>query len=182
VFRRDLNWRVAVWVLTTALPGAFAGAWVYAQLSADAIATALGVFLVIAVPLRRLLLRLRFRLGPPGLSAVGLGFGVVSGGMSGSGLILAACLLAAGIEGAALIATDATVSLAINVLKTAVFGRFALLNVELVAIGILIGFCAFPGAFVARHLLRRLSLRAHTWIMEGLIVAGGLSFLWRAAV
>jgi uncharacterized membrane protein YfcA len=180
VYRRALSWPLAGLLLAAALPPALIGSLVYTQLSPATIAGIIGGFLVVSVPLRRTLEHRRFTLGRPGLAAVAAGFGLFAGGMSGTGLFLAAGLMAAGIHGAALIVTDAVVSTAVNLLKVAVFGGYALLTPELVLAGVLIGLCTVPGAFVARLVMDRLPLKMHIWIMEALILGGGVSFLWEA--
>lgn len=179
-FRHHLNPRAVGAVMLTALPAALVGAQVYTRLPERVIALLLGGFLVLSVPLGRWMKRRRFRLGPRGLSAVGAGYGLLAGGMTGTGLILIAALMAAGVEGAALVATDAAVSVTINLLKMIVFGRAAALDLELLIAGVLIGACTVPGAFVARRLLRLVPMHVHVWVMEALVVAGGLSLLLRA--
>ena len=65
--------------------------------------------------------------------------------MTGVGLLLISTLMAAGVEGAALIGTDAIVSVIMEVAKIALFGSAARLNAELVLAGLLIGACTAPG-------------------------------------
>jgi hypothetical protein len=38
---------------------------------------------------------------------------------------------------------------------------------------VLIGLAAFPGAFVAKRLVDRLSLRAHVAVLDAVVLAGG---------
>ena len=178
---KSLKPRKMVLVMTTALPASVVTALLYTRMSSDAVAAMLGTFLIVSVPIRRWLQRRKFVVDDRGLMAIGAGSGFLSGALSGVGLIMVAALLAAGVEGGALVATDAAVSAGINVLKIGVFGGAALLNGELVLAGILIGLCTVPGAFLARQIMDRLPIHVHVWIMEALIVAGGLSFLWTAA-
>lgn len=180
VYRHAVSPRVVGLLLLTSLPGALIGALIYTQLSSDAIGLVLGVFLIATVPARHLLERARIRLGMRSVMAIGAGYGVLAGGLSGAGLFMVAALLAMGVHGAALIATDAAVSVAINILKVSVFGGYALITPELFFAGVLIGLCTVPGAFVARLILDRLPLTVHVRLMEALVIAGGISFLWRA--
>jgi len=132
------------------------------------------------VPLRRLLARAGWRLGPRGVAAAGAGFGLVNGAMTGAGLLLISTLMAAGMQGAALIATDAIVSVAMGFAKVALFGGVARLDAQLAAAGLLIGIATVPGAFVARWLMAHIPLRVHTLLMEAVVLIGGAGFLWRA--
>jgi uncharacterized membrane protein YfcA len=88
--------------------------------------------------------------------------------------------MAAGLEGAALIATDAIVSVIMGAAKIALFGSVARLDAELALAGVLIGVCTMPGAFIARRLLALVPLKVHTAFMDAVVLAGGASFLWRA--
>jgi uncharacterized membrane protein YfcA len=179
-FGRDISWRHARWVLWFGLPACWAGAYGYTLLDARTVALAIGSFLVVSVPLRRALKRARIGLGRRGVMAAGGAFGFINGGMTGAGLLLIALLMAAGVEGAALIATDAIVSVIMGLFKIAIFGGLERLDAQLALAGLLIGACTAPGAFVARWLLARIPARVHTAFMEALVLAGGAGFLWRA--
>lgn len=180
-FWRDIAWPDARRLLLLGLPTCIAGAWGYTLLPTRGIALALGAFLVLSVPLRRLLRRVAWRLGRPGEIAAGAMFGVLDGAMTGTGVVLIAILMAAGVGGPALIATDAIVSLVMGMAKIATFGTLARLDAELALAGLLIGACTVPGAFIARWLLAHVPARIHAAFMEAVVLAGGAGFLWRAA-
>jgi len=179
-YRRDIHWAQARRVLLLGLPACLAGAWGYTQLEAHWVALLLGGFFIASVPLRRLLARAGWRLGARGVTLSGAGFGFVNGTMTGVGLLLVSVLMAAGLEAAALIGTDAVVSVVMGVGKTALFGSVARLDLQLALAGVLIGLCTAPGAFVARRLLARIPIHVHTAFMDVIVLAGGASFLWRA--
>ncbi len=94
--------------------------------------------------------------------------------------ILISLLMASGVQGAGLIATDAIISALMGLSKVAIFGGFDRLDASLAVAGLLIGLCTMPGAFVARRLLDRIPARVHVRVMEAVVVAGGAGFLWRA--
>ena len=179
-FRREIQWRHVrrMWLL--GLPACLLGAWGYTQLEARWIALLLGVFLLASIPLRWALQRANWHLGAGGEVAAGGVFGVIEGGMTGTGVILISMLMAAGVQGAALIATDAVISTAMGVAKVALFGGVSRLDAALAVTGVVVGLCTTPGAFVARAILTRLPQRLHTRLMEAVVVCGGLGFLWRA--
>lgn len=179
-FWRDIHWPHARRILLAGLPACVAGAWGYTLLDAQWVALLLGTFFVASVPLRRMLARAGWRLEARGVTAAGAGFGFVNGAMTGVGLLLISTLMAAGVEGAALIGTDAIISVVMEVAKIALFGGAARLNAELALAGLLIGACTAPGGFVARWMLARIPIRVHTAFMEVVVLAGGASFLWRA--
>jgi uncharacterized membrane protein YfcA len=179
-FWRDIQWPHARRILLFGLPACVAGAYGYTLLEARAVALLLGLFFIAVVPLRRLLAHAGWQLGARGVAVAGAGFGFVNGAMTGAGLLLISTLMAAGLQGAALIATDAIVSVIMGLAKVALFGGFARLDLQLGAAGLLIGLCTAPGAFVARWLLAHIPLRVHTAMMEIVVLAGGAGFLWRA--
>ena len=97
------------------------GAWLYTLLSGRGAAIVIGSTLIATVPLRRLLKRRGHHLGEKGFASAAAGWGLLVGGTSGSGVILLSLLLAAGLEGTAVIATDAAISIATGIVKIAVF-------------------------------------------------------------
>ena len=179
-YRRAVDWRVVRTLALTVLPATAVGATVYTWLPADAIALLLGTFLIAAVPLRRVLARRRFTPGGRTFAALGLGFGLLTGLTSGGSVILIAGLMTAGLAGATLVATDAAISTATNLLRIVIYGADGLVTLQRGVAGIVVGLAAVPAAFIARLLMDRIPLHAHTRIMEALVIAGGISFLWRA--
>ncbi len=73
----------------------------------------------------------------------------IAGGTTGAGIILLSILMAVGLQGAAVIATDAAISIGIGIAKLAVFGIAGVVGAREIAIALLIGGVAFPGAFLA---------------------------------
>ena len=108
------------------------------------------------------------------------GWGPLAGGTVGAGIILLSLLMAAGLEGAAVIATDAVISIGIGVAKTSVFGLAGAVGAREIAIALIMGAMAFPGAFLARALVERMPLHVHTAILDAVVIAGGAVMLWGA--
>jgi len=162
--------------LTTAL-----GAYGYTRLTSAGAALVIGAMLILSVPLRRSLRRRDVRIGDAGLGAGAVGYGVVVGGTSGSGVILLSLLMAAGLEGAAVIATDAVVSLATSVIKISVFGLAGVVTAQVLAFALLIGVVALPGAYLARTFVERMPVHIHTAILDVAVIAGGAVMISSAA-
>jgi uncharacterized membrane protein YfcA len=160
---------IACAILTTAL-----GAYGYTRLTSAGAALVIGSMLILSVPLRRLLRRRDVRIGDSGLAAAAVGYGVVVGGTSGSGVILLSLLMAAGLEGAAVIATDAVISLATSVVKISVFGLAGVVTPQVLAFAVLIGAVAIPGAFLAKAFVERMPVHIHAAILDAAVIAGGL--------
>ena len=179
-FRRDIDWPHVRRMLALGLPACIAGAYGYTLLEARGVALLIGLFLLASIPLRRALQRARLSLGPRAELGAGAVFGVINGGVTGAGVILISMLMAGGVQGATLIATDATISAVMGLFKVATFSGLARLDASLAVAGIVIGVCTMPGAFVARRLLNLIPARIHTAVMEAVVVLGGFGFLWRA--
>jgi uncharacterized membrane protein YfcA len=160
---------VAAATLTTAL-----GAYGYTRLTNAGAALLIGSMLILSVPLRRLLRRRAVRIGDVGLGAGALGYGVVVGGTSGSGVILLSLLMAAGLEGASVIATDAVISVVTSLIKISVFGLAGVITAQVLALALLIGGIALPGAFLAKAFVERMPVHIHTAILDAAVITGGV--------
>ncbi len=172
-FIRLFDPRRALIVLAAALPTAALGAYAYTLLSSVGASLVIGTMLILSVPLRRLLKRRDVTLGDAGLAASSLGYGLVVGGTVGSGIILLSLLMAGGLEGAAVIATDAVISIVIGIVKLAVFGVAGVVGAQVVAFALLIGGVAFPGAFLAKALVDRMPVHLHTALLDVVVLVGG---------
>lgn len=179
-FRRHADLRRAAIAGVFALPTCVLGAWGYTRLSGAGAAVVIGAMLIASVPLRRHLKRRDFKVGDQGLAVGALGYGIVVGGTAGSGVILIALLMAAGVEGAAVIATDAAISILISIAKLAVFRLAGAITAQVVALALLIGIVAMPGAFLARAFVARLPLRMHTAILDAVVALGGATMILSA--
>jgi uncharacterized membrane protein YfcA len=173
-FLRYVDWRRAGLVLVAAIPTCVLGAWGYTKLSNAGAALVIGTMLILSVPLRRLLKYHGVQVGDRGLALGSVGYGVVVGGTAGSGVIMLSLLMAAGLEGATVIATDAAVSIVIGIVKVSVFGLAGVLTPQVVSFALLIGIIALPGAFLARAFVERMPLHVHTAILDAVVLLGGV--------
>lgn len=161
--------------LTTVL-----GAYGYTRLTNAGAALVIGSMLILSVPLRRLLRRREVRIGDTGLAAGAIGYGVLVGGTAGSGVILLSLLMAAGLEGAAVIGTDAAISVITSVIKISVFGFAGVLTAQVLAFAILIGMIAVPGTYLAKIFVERMPVHIHAAILDVAVVIGGLVMITAA--
>jgi len=116
-FRKYADWRRAGIVAICAAPTCVLGAWGYTYLSSAGAALVIGAMLILSVPLRRLLKHHNVTVGDRGLAVGAVGYGVVVGGTAGSGVILLSLLMAAGVAGAGVVATDAAISIVISIVR-----------------------------------------------------------------
>jgi len=167
---------IAAAALTTAL-----GAYGYTRLTNAGAARVIGCMLILSIPLRRLARRRDLRISDAGLGASAVGYGVVVGGTSGAGVILLSLLMAAGLEGAAVIATDAVISIVTSIIKISVFGLAGVITAQVLAFAFLIGAIALPGTFLAKAFVERMPVHIHTAILDAAVVVGGLVMISSAA-
>jgi uncharacterized membrane protein YfcA len=172
-FLRHVSWRHAALVLIGAIPPCLVTAYGYTLLTGAAVQFVIGAMLMLTVPLRYTMRKRAIAIGDRGLIASAAGYGAAVGGTVGAGVILLSVLMAAGLQGAAVIATDAFISIAIGVSRLSVFGMAGVIGSQTVAFALLIGLVAFPGAFLARALVTRLPIYVHTAILDAVVLFGG---------
>ena len=109
-----------------------------------------------------------------------VGYGALVGGTTGSGIVLLSLLMAAGLAGAAVIATDATVSIVTGVIKLTVFGAAGVLTPQVIVIALVIGAVVFPCTFLAKLIVERLPLHVHTAMLDAVVIIGGAVMIYGA--
>jgi len=181
-YRASLERRALMLVLAVSLPFLVIGTWIYSILDVRVLGTLLGVVVIGSIPLRRFLHQRKVTLSSKGL-AVGSGvFGLATGIATGTGVIMVTLLLGTGMSGTAVLATDAMISIVLDLCKAALFHRFALLDSQSVSTGIVIGVATIPGSALAAWLVTRMHAHLHVLFMEALILIGGISLIvnsWR---
>jgi uncharacterized membrane protein YfcA len=179
-FREALHVRLAVIAFVAALPTCLLGAWLYTLLSGRGAALVIGSTLIATVPLRRILKSRGHHLGEKGFAAGAAGWGLLVGGTSGSGVVLLSLLLAAGLEGTAVIATDSAISIVTGVVKIAVFAFAGVLTPTVIVIALLMGLVGFPCTFLAKLIVARMQVHVHTAILNAIVIIGGAVMIYGA--
>ena len=179
-YRHSLDRNTLTLSLAAALPFLVLGAWLYSVLDVRAVGTILGAAVIASVPLRRILKRRQHTLDRKGLAVGQAVFGFSSGIATGTGVIQVSLLLAAGLAGPAVLATDALATIVLDLCKAALFHRLDLLDAEAAVTGALIGVATIPGSALAAWLTTRMGAHLHVLFMELLILVGGGSMLWHA--
>jgi uncharacterized membrane protein YfcA len=180
VYRNLVDVRRVLIVLPVAAPFCMLGAWGYTQLSGRGAAVVIGSMMAASVPLRRFLKRRGFALSDRSLATVSAGWGALAGGTTGAGVMLLSMLMAAGLQGASVIATDAVISIGIGLAKVSVFGLAGTVGVREIAVALLMGAMAVPGALLARTMVERMPVRVHAAILDTVVIAGGIVMLTAA--
>ena len=167
-------------LIITALPGMVVGALIFVYLPVKTIALLFAIFMIVSVPGRRILQHRGIAFGRAGFAAIGPFYGIVGGVTTGAGLLLAPFFLGAGIVGGQISAMTAALGVTLNITRVTIFGASPLLDLPLVGVGLMLGLCTIPGAYVGRWILHRTPIRVHTILVEGVILAGAVFFFYQA--
>ncbi len=179
LFRNAVNWSVFRVVFLPALPFIVLGVIFYVELPEAAVALFLGAFLIVALPMRRILAGRKVPIPHAALAGIAVPYGFLSGASFGVAMMMGPFLLGAGLAGETLIGTMAVIGILLNVIKTVAFGLSPLLTMEYALVGAGMGLCTIPGHWIGRWIVRRTSIRVHTLILEGFIGVGAIYFLFK---
>lgn len=176
-YREALDTGRVLRLSAVAIPMAWVGAEFYVRLDGAVVQVALGVVLIVSVPLRRLVGGRAMVPSTAGVYGVGAVFGFLSSIIVGAGMLVPPLLLGLGYTGAALLATDAALAVTVNLAKTIIFGALDALSPGHALLALAMGLCTIPGTACAAWLMRRTSIRVHTLLIEGMILLGGVTML-----
>ena len=95
-------------------------------------------------------------------------------------MVCLSLLMATGLEGASVIATDAAISIVIGIVKVSTFGVAGVLTPQIIAFALLIGVVALPGAFLARAFVERMPVHVHTAVLDAVVLFGGAVLIYNA--
>jgi len=180
VYWKDIRWALAAQFTLASLPGVYVGAGIFDMLDEGVLGVVLGTTLILAVPTRRLLKKWRFHYGMKTVIAFGFLFGAISGTTAGSGMFVIAGLSGIGLNGVALLGTDAAIGLINALARSAAYWRIDALPKEIFIAGFLMGVVTFPGTWIASRIVARMGVRLHNHLIEALIAAGGAFLIYQA--
>ena len=180
LYAKETDWSIAKRVLLFGCPTIVIGALVFSRISATAIAIVFAAFLTLSFPIKQWARRHDIRTGPKLLAAASSVWGMLAGNVIGPGFFLAPFLLGTGMNRLTFVGTLATVTLVMNVLKAAVFGATALIDVDTLMLGAGIGLITIPGNWTGRSVLRRLRDSDHRVAIDVLTALMILNFIYLA--
>ena len=175
--RGDIDWAVLSRFLMGAVPGTALGILLFAGASSTRLSVIIGVFLLAAVPLRRLLMTRNFRVRLIHFGPLGAAIGVLSALVVTTGPVVTPFFLAYGLRRGAYIATEASGALAMHAVRGVGLAKLALLTRETVLLGLTLGAVMFVGAWCGRRVVDRMSEGTFLRAVEVLLILMGLHFL-----
>ena len=118
------------------------------------------------------------------LTVVGALGGALIGYMTGivvsTGPLSVPLFLFYGLSKGAFLATEAASSLGLYVSKSVTFQRFGALTPDVAIQGLIAGSSLMAGAFIAKPFLLKLNPDLFRLVMDGIMIASGLTMIWNA--
>jgi uncharacterized protein len=182
VWWRDVDWRACAAYAITGVPAAALGARTLLVLPPGVVDTALGVFFIAMVPLRRWIAAHDIRVGLWHLAAIGAAIGFITGVVATTGPISAPLFLSYGLVKGAFLATEAAGSLAIYISKSITFRALGALPWDALASGLITGSSLMVGTLLAKRVVVKLPAERFRLAMDGLLLVSGATMLWAAAI
>jgi uncharacterized membrane protein YfcA len=180
VWWREVDWRACRAYSATAAPFAALGAATLLVLPTRVIEAALGVFFIAMIGVRRWMAAHDLRLRNGHLAMIGVPVGYLTGIVVSTGPLTAPIFLAAGLVKGAFISTEAAASFIVYLAKVAVFRGFGALPVDIMIKGLIVGSTLMAGAFIAKRFVLKMDAAHFRLLMDGLMLASGLTLLWAA--
>ena len=179
-YREGLQLQKVGLIAGVAVPMSALGALVYIRLEGALVQVLLGLMLIASIPIRRWIEGQKITPSRPQIVAVSGVFGFLSSVIVGAGMLVIPMLMGLGLTGPALLATDGMIAVLVNVAKVIFFGSLDALSLQLFLLAVAMGLCTVPGTWAGAWLVRRTSIKVHTFFIEALIVLGGASLIWSA--
>jgi hypothetical protein len=175
--RHELDWRVIGAYLAGAVPLAILGSVIYAGARLEWLSRLMGIFLLGSVPLRRWLERGPLRIRLVHFPLLGAATGFLSALVAAIGPVNTPFFLGYGLRRGGYVGTEAACVAVVHLVKTLIYGRYALVTPETGALGLGMGAVMFVGAYLGRRILDRMSDVAFVRLVEVLVMALGLLFI-----
>ena len=183
---REVDWRACAAYSISGIPAAALGARTLLALPSQSVDIAIGLFLIAMVPVRHWLARHDLKFSLWHLAIGGAGIGYLTGIVVSTGPLSVPLFLFYGLTRGAFLATEAASSLGLYLSKSVTFQRFGALTPDVALKGLIAGSSLMFGAFIAKRFVLRLDADVFRLVMDGIMIAAGLSMLanalWSAPV
>jgi len=177
---REVDWRACAAYSIPGIPAAALGARTLLALPPHAVDISIGLFLIAMVPVRHWLAKHDLKFSLPHLAVGGAVIGYITGIVVSTGPLSVPLFLFYGLTRGAFLATEAASSLGLYVSKSVTFQRFGALTPDIAIKGLIAGASLMSGAFIAKRFVVRLEADVFRLVMDGIMLAAGLSMLVNA--
>lgn len=177
---REVDWRACAAYSATGIPAAALGARTLLALPSHTVDVAIGLFLIVMVPVRHWLARHQLQANLWHLAIGGAIIGFLTGIVVSTGPLSVPLFLFYGLTKGAFLATEAASSLGLYFSKSVTFERLGALTADIAMKGLIAGASLMFGAFIAKRFVLRLKPDVFRLVMDAIMIAAGLSMLWNA--
>jgi len=132
------------------------------------------------VPVRHWLARHQLKLSLWHLAIGGALIGYLTGIVVSTGPLSVPLFLFYGLNKGAFLATEAASSLGLYLSKSVTFERFGALTPDIALKGLIAGSSLMFGAFIAKRFVLKFEPDIFRLLMDGIMIAAGISLLWAA--
>ena len=151
---KEIRWRPVLFFCLGALPAAVLGSKVFVELPAKIVMKGIGGFLLVILLLRHF--KIRHKIPEKYFVLWGMMVGFLSAVAGSAGPIGAIAFLSLNLPPSAYVASEAVTATAMHLTKTIVYGGYALLSVEDVQTGIILGLAMVLGSWTGRKFIKQL--------------------------
>ena len=165
-FLPKTDWQSVKTVLLFSGPTIIIGAVIFGYLLPATVAYVMAVFLTLSFPIKAYARRNKLQTTPAILAGASTIWGILAGNVIGPGFFLAPFLLGSGMNRLTFVGTMASIVLFMNIIKLSVFGMTEHMNMNLFALGAVLGLITVPGNWVGRELLKGISDAMHRNVVD----------------
>lgn len=176
-WRREVDWRAAWIYCVAAIPGAAVGVRTLLAVPSGTIESALGLFFLVMVPIRRWLAHRQVCVSLFQLALLAGPLGFLTGIVVSTGPLTVPLFMMYGLDKGGLLGTEALASCAVYVAKLATFRGFDALPVNVAIKGLAIGSALMAGSFIGRLAVMQLAPSAFFLMIDGLMIFSGGTLL-----
>jgi uncharacterized membrane protein YfcA len=157
IFRKHIDWKTTFLIWVGAVPMVFIGAYLMVIAPSEIIKKVLGIIILLYVINDYFNLTKHIKLNKIAIAGAGGAYGFFAGIIGTGSAIKAALLTHLGLRKERFIAVMATSAILLNIIKTVIYSKFALISHTDIPLIIGLILCAFGGAYVGRNLVKKIN-------------------------
>jgi uncharacterized membrane protein YfcA len=175
--RHELSYPIIGWFSLGGIPMAILGSYLFATAPLSVLTRLLGLLLLIMALVRRLAQGRFPKLSAPAFTAVGAVSSLISALVGSVGPLMAPLFLAHGLVKGSYIGTEAACTVVMHVTKIITYRRYALLSLDHILFGLVVGSVMILGSYVGKIILNKVSSKTFDLLIEANLILAGLLFL-----
>lgn len=169
---KEIRWRPVLYFCAGAIPSAIIGSRVFVELPSGIIMKAIAIFLLVIVALRHF--NIQIAIPEKWFVLCGAVVGFLSAVLGSAGPIGAVVFLSLNLAPSAYVASEAVTAVMMHFTKTVVYGKYALLSVQDILTGIVLGSAMAVGSWTARRFIKNISSKTFGRVVDALLVIAAI--------